>query len=50
MNKFQKEVMKKVKHDLITPFPFGFNGIDVSYYYVRKNSRISVKMYNKLKK
>ena len=36
MNKFQKEVVKFTKTDLKTVFPFGLNGLDISFYQARK--------------
>ena len=36
MNKFQKEVVKFTKVDLKTVFPFGLEGIEISFYQARK--------------
>ena len=36
MNKFQKEVVKFTKVDLKTVFPFGVEGIEISFYQARK--------------
>ena len=36
MNKFQKEVVKFTKVDLKTVFPFGLQGVDISFYKARK--------------
>ena len=36
MNKFQKEVVKFSKIDLKTAFPFGLEGLEISFYQARK--------------
>ena len=36
MNKYQKEIIKYVKTDLKTVFPFGLEGVEISFYQARK--------------
>ena len=50
MNKIQKEVVKFAKIELKTVFPFGLEGIEISFYQARKLRKKLLKDLYKRKK
>ena len=50
MNKYQKEIIKYVKTDLKTVFPFGVEDIEISCYQARKLRKKLLKDLHKIKR
>ena len=51
MNKFQKEVAKFYKDDLKIVFPFGLEGVEISFYQARKlRKKLLKELYKRNKK